>query len=640
MSATIAKTPDEAAPDFIAGKVALRIMATTDLHMHLIPFDYFNDRPTRDFGLTRVAALIAEARGEAGQCLLFDNGDFLQGSAMGDYLARERTRLPHPMMTAFLQLGYDAGTLGNHEFNYGLPFLRRVLSEARHPVVSANVLLRRAADHAQDRHLVQPFAILPRLLRDDLGQLHAFRIGVIGFTPPQIVRWDRQHLAGKVEVRGIVESARLIVPGMRRLGADLIVALAHTGIAPLSQTPDMNEDCAADLAMVDGIDAIIAGHSHLTFPGPDHGRSAGIDPVAGTLGNKPAVLPGQFGSHLGLIDLVMQRAATGRWKVVQSKSALRATANQGAGRPTPLIAETVRQLEDSVIEVHRATRRWIRRDIGQTQVPLHSYFALIADSMTLGILAAAQSAHVKAALEGTAHAGLPILSAVAPFKAGGRSGPDNYVDIPAGPLALRHAADLCPFPNTVSALKLSGAALVEWLERSVSIYHRIAPGAQDTPLIDDGFASFQHDRIYGLEYEIDLSSAPRYAANGTQRLRTSRRIRKLACQGRPVRPGDAFVLATNSFRSGGAGYFVPDSATNRIVETRLLCRDLLVRHIMTTGAIAAPPPQTWRFAPMPGTTAIFETAPAAIGFLDQAGPLTLVPRGVGENGFLRVGVHF
>lgn len=615
-------------------------MATTDLHAHLIPFDYFNDRPTDTYGLSRTAALIAVARSEVPQSLLFDNGDFLQGSAIGDYLARERTRLPHPMMTAFRQLDYDAGTLGNHEFNYGLPYLRRVLAEATHPVVSANVFLYRASDTDQDRHFVQPFVLLPRQMRDDTGQSHLIRIGVVGFTPPQILRWDRQHLDGKLRVRGIVETARICVPKLRAAGADIIVALAHTGIAPLSDTPDQNEDCATDLAAIEGIDVVVAGHSHLTFPGTDHLRSPGVDPVGGTLCKKPAVLPGHFGSHLGVIDLELQRSLAGRWTIVQARTELRATRQSVPSNPPSVEAETVRQLEAAVVGVHRATRRWIRRDIGQTTLRLHSYLALITDSPTLSLLAAAQSDYVRAAMAGTVHANLPILSAVAPFKAGGRSGPDNYVDIPAGPLALRHAADLCPFPNTVSALKLSGADLADWLERSASIYHRLSNGSANGQLIDEDFASFQHDRIFGIGYEIDLSGPPRFAANGSLRRRAGRRVRNLTWQGQPVRPNDAFLLATNSFRSGGAGFFLTDSSAQLVLETRLLSRDMLVRHIQAKGPFTSPSAQTWRFSPMPGTTAVFETSPAALSCLSDALPLALKPLGIAQNGFLQVRVHF
>ncbi|MES2144749.1 MAG: bifunctional 2',3'-cyclic-nucleotide 2'-phosphodiesterase/3'-nucleotidase [Pseudomonadota bacterium] len=613
--------------------VALRIMATTDLHAHLVPYDYFNDRPVDGYGLTRTAALILQARAEVTQSLLFDNGDFLQGSAIGDYLARGRTRLPHSMITAFGQLGYDAGTLGNHEFNYGLPFLARVLAEARHPVVSANLMLKRGKDPSLDHHLVPPFAILTRQVVDGTGATQMLKIGVIGFTPPQILQWDRQHLEGRLQVCGMIDAAQVWVPRLRRAGADLVVVLAHTGIAAPSGPTGRHENCAVELAAIDGVDVMIAGHSHLAFPGPDHLTGPGIDPKAGRLSGKPAILPGHFGSHLGIIDLALRRSPWGGWSVAASRSHLRAVTDLHPRKSAGPAGETVRQLESAAIDVHRATRRWIRREIGRTDHRLQSYFSLVADSMTLGLVAAAQADHVARALLGTDLAPLPLLSAVAPIKAGGWGGPTNYVDIPAGPLAFRHAADLCPFPNTVAALRLTGVELADWLERSASIYHQILPGAQDSPLINAAFASFHQDRVYGVGYEIDLSFAPRFAPDGTVVDRGNRRIRNLTHRGLPVRPEDSFVLATNSFRSGGAGHYVNGDRAHVVLETRLLSRDMLARFILQTGTVAPPEPQLWRFSAIGLDTSVtFDTSPRALGcqhdpLTPGAEPLEMTPAG-------------
>ncbi|MCB1399202.1 MAG: metallophosphoesterase, partial [Rhodobacteraceae bacterium] len=105
--------------------VHVRVMETNDLHMNILPYDYFADRPSDTRGLARTATLIAQARAEVANALLFDAGDFLQGSPMGDYFAHERGAAPHPMIAAMNAVGYDAVTLGNHEFSYGLePLLR------------------------------------------------------------------------------------------------------------------------------------------------------------------------------------------------------------------------------------------------------------------------------------------------------------------------------------------------------------------------------------------------------------------------------------------------------------------------------------------------------------------------------------
>ncbi|MGB3247674.1 MAG: metallophosphoesterase, partial [Tabrizicola sp.] len=289
---------------------SLRLIATSDLHASLMPYDYCADRPNSSLGLDAIALQIAEARGEARNCLLFDNGDFLQGSPLADYAAASRRRRAHPMITAFNTLGYDAATLGNHEFDYGLRFLSGVLADARFPVVSANIATRLGKSPSRDATLVPPFAILRRQIIDHDGRAHLLRIGVIGFAPPQIAEWDRNAPDGSVQTRDILAAARAWVPRLRARGADIIVALAHTGIGEI-EPEDGTENAATALAALREIDALVAGHSHQVFPGPDFPASTAIDPVRGRLAGKPAVMPGHSANHVGIIDLQIERCASG-----------------------------------------------------------------------------------------------------------------------------------------------------------------------------------------------------------------------------------------------------------------------------------------------------------------------------------------
>ena len=124
--------------------VHLRVIETTDLHQHLLPYDYYADRPLDGIGLAHAAHLIDAARAEAANALLFDNGDFLQGTPMGDLVAYEKGLREgdlHPVMAAMNALQFDAITLGNHEFNYGLDFLMKALTGAAFPVVFVRRLI-------------------------------------------------------------------------------------------------------------------------------------------------------------------------------------------------------------------------------------------------------------------------------------------------------------------------------------------------------------------------------------------------------------------------------------------------------------------------------------------------------------------
>src|SRR5688572_3471926 len=243
-----------------AGQAHLRIMETTDLHVAVFPYDYYADAPNDTLGLARTAAIIEAIRAEAGNSILIDNGDVIQGNPMGDYIAYEKGLAdePHPVIAAMNTLGYEVGTLGNHEFNYGLEFLDTALKGANFPFVSANLV------KADGSAYLAPYQIIDKVLKDGTGAEHTIKLGFIGFLPPQIMTWDATHLVGKVNTLDIVETARKYVPQMKAEGADLIIALSHSGIAA-DQTTGA-ENASLQLAGVDGIDVVLTGHQHLVFP--------------------------------------------------------------------------------------------------------------------------------------------------------------------------------------------------------------------------------------------------------------------------------------------------------------------------------------------------------------------------------------
>ncbi|BBU58167.1 hypothetical protein KU6B_44320 [Mameliella alba] len=204
-----------------ANQAHLRIMETTDIHVHVHPYDYYADRPRDTVGLSRTASIIEGIRAEATNTMLLDNGDFLQGNPMGDYIAYERGMKEgdmHPIVTAMNTLGFDAATIGNHEFNYGLDFLMKSMAGADFPAVLANIAKTTGATAREDETLFKPYVILDRMLTDGAGDTHPIKVGVIGFTPPQVMNWDRKHLEGNVTARDIVETAKSYVPEMLEQG--------------------------------------------------------------------------------------------------------------------------------------------------------------------------------------------------------------------------------------------------------------------------------------------------------------------------------------------------------------------------------------------------------------------------------------
>jgi 2',3'-cyclic-nucleotide 2'-phosphodiesterase / 3'-nucleotidase len=611
---------------------SLRLIATSDLHASLMPYDYRANRPNASLGLGAISQQIAEARGEMQNCLLFDNGDFLQGNPLADFAANTRRRRAHPVITAFNTLGYDAVTLGNHEFDYGLQFLTQALADARFPVVSANVVTRLGTSPARDETFVPPFTILRRQVFDHAGQAHLLRIGVIGFAPPQIEEWDRDSLHGKVRTRDILAAARAWLPRLRARGADIIVALAHTGIGA-AEPEDGTENAATALAALAEIDAVIAGHSHLAFPGPGFVASTEIDPVNGRLAGKPAVMPGHSGSHVGIIDLDLERCNSGgrSWRVLAATARL--------GQRSVGTHPTTSVLNQVLAPDHRAALAWSRRQLGETAVPLHSHFATITASAALELVAAAKSDHVRAALAGTSWAGLPLISSASPYRVGGRGGPLNFTEIQAGPLRMRNLSDLYPFPNTVVTLLLTGAEVADWLERAAALFRQVTPGATDAPLHDETIPSFMFDVIPELSYAIDLSQPARFDGDGRLASPESRRITGLRYADRPVESSDEFLLVTNNHRAGRARLQDRNSDHQVVFTDGARVQSVIANYVQRKGRVGSPPRRNWHFLPMPGTTVSFATGCAAEAHLDEIAAFRPHCLGKDREGFTHYRLH-
>ncbi len=615
----------------------LRIMETTDIHVNIMPYDYYADKPNDTMGLARTASIIDGIRAEAGNSMLIDNGDLLQGNPMGDFMAYEKGMKAgdiHPIMKAMNVLGYDCGTLGNHEFNYGLEFMFNTMNGANFPIVCANLTKGQLASNPKDDELFfKPYVIVEKKIKDGSGAESTVKVGFIGFVPPQIMVWDAKNLEGKAQTRDIVEAANAWVPAMKEEGADIVIALSHSGIDANGPSERM-ENASLYLAGVEGIDAIFTGHQHLVFPGPKTWDGmAGVDAEKGTLQGKPAVMGGFWGSHMGLIDLLLEKDGNS-WKVMDFTTEARPIYHRTEDRKIVADVASKEQVEAAVKEEHEATLAYVRTPVGQSAAPLYSYFALVADDPSVQIVSNAQIWYVKEMLKETEYKDYPILSAAAPFKAGGRGGPEYYTDVPAGAVAIKNVADLYLYPNTVRAVLINGAQVKNWLEMSAGMFNQVEPGAQDAPLLNPDFPSYNFDVIDGVTYKIDLSKPAMFNKDG-EKVSEDGRIVELMFDGKPVDPEQKFVVATNNYRAGGGGHF-PEIASDKVILTAPdTNRDVIVRYIVDKGTVDPKADGNWTFAPMEGTTAIFETGPKGRDFAQDVTSVKIEDAGDGAEGFAK-----
>lgn len=587
----------------------LAVLETTDLHFNVRSFDYFKLAEDKTYGFERTATLVRAARKEFANTLLVDNGDTIQGTALADY---EATVSPIPctqqlsMYKAMGALGFDAGTLGNHEFNYGLPFLNQVLGGGLevdgvdatkkcagngYPAVLANVYSSKTK-----KPLVQPYTVLERTLVAKSGdgkevQL-PIKIGVIGFTTPGIMNWDKRFLEGKVYTEGAVEAAQKYVPELRAKGAQLVVALLHGGLDASSYSPTM-ENPGLHLSKVPGIDAMVMGHQHSVFPdlsAKPAFTQAGVDNKAGTINGVPAVMASSWGKALGVIQLALKWDGKA-WSVdkAASKSELRNIQTKDAAGANVFVAAdpAVAPLIESQ---HQAAINYVKTPIGNTDFRMSTLFADVGDPGAIQIVNQAQQAYVAAYIQANLpqYAQLPVLSVSAPFKSGFQGGKD-FTDVAAGPLAIYNAADLYLYPNTVYAVKVNGADIKDWLEAAAKRFNQIDPAKAGEQALISTFPGYNFDMFTtaDVQYEIDVTQP------------VGSRIKGLTYKGQPIDPAQEFVIATNNYRATSGKSFIPKldgSAT--IWASPDANRDVVIEYVRKNPQVtrvANGAAKSWRF---------------------------------------------
>lgn len=618
--------------------VNLRILETSDIHVNLMNYDYYQTKTDNKVGLVQTATLVNKAREEVKNSVLFDDGDALQGTPLGDYVANKiKDKDPknpvdpnyvHPLYRVMNLMKYDVISLGNHEFNYGLDYLKEVTSKTKIPVINSNVYIddHDGNDENDEHYFDRPYHILEKEVVDEAGQKQIVKIGVMGFVPPQIMNWDKANLEGQVKAKDIVETAKKMVPKMKAEGADVIVALAHSGVDKSGYNVGM-ENASYYLTEVPDVDAVLMGHSHTE--------------VQDIFNGVPVVMPGVFGSNLGIIDMQLKKV-NGKWEVQkknQSKPALRKIADS---KGNPLV-ESDQKLVNEIKDEHEKTIEYVNTPVGETKAPINSYFSLVQDDPSVQIVTNAQKWYVEQELKKPEYEkikDIPVLSAGAPFKAGGRNGAAYYTDIPAGTLAIKNVADLYVYPNTLYAVKVNGAQVKEWLEMSAGQFNQIDPKPKEKieqQLVNTGYPTYNFDIIDGLKYEIDVTQPAKYDKDGKVVNANANRIVNMTYEGKPVADNQEFIVATNNYR-GSSQTFPGVSKGEVVYQSQDETRQIIVKYMQETPVINPTADQNWTFKPIVADKLIttFDSSPKAKEYIKKDGKISYV--GPSENEFAKYAI--
>ncbi|WP_415921953.1 5'-nucleotidase C-terminal domain-containing protein [Tateyamaria sp. SN6-1] len=582
----------------------LRLLATSDVHMHLTGWDPRTDQTATDRGFNRVATLIRAARKDApGAVVLLDNGDSIQGTPHAETAQNAPETAPHPWAEILHALDYDAAGLGNHDFDFGLGALHRFCAGSRVPILSASPT--QALDH------VQTHVILNRDVACSDGVTRPLRIGVTSVLPPQTLTWNHVHLEGVMAFHDGITAARGAVDTLRAAGVDLVLMLCHSGISD-SDAPSGENFARALAQQVHGIDAMILGHTHEVFPGHAKAHVNGVDPDAGTICDVPAAMPGYAGAFLAQIDLTIGHDGSA-WRVTGHKTALRQASDAA---PDPEVQR--------IAAPHIAkTRTRMHKVVGQATDRFHTYFSILQSGTVGGLMATAMIDTIRPAARDTAWATLPILAAVAPAAAGGRAGPDNYVEVTEQDIRTQHLAQMCPYENTIWAHCMTGAELRAYVETSLAYFAPSASGL--APLASRDVPAFNFDVVHGIHTTVDP-----FAPLGA-------RVVAMTHDAQPIRDTDRFLVAMTSYRGAGGGGF-PGLSGKTPLKTETPVFTALQRHLRANTLDPRDWSSVWSFATSQPRDVIVETSPRAIAYLEDIAAFAPEPLGLTDAGFMQLRV--
>jgi 2',3'-cyclic-nucleotide 2'-phosphodiesterase/3'-nucleotidase len=521
--------------------VTVTILATTDLHGNLEPWDYYAAKPA-ERGLAKIATLVRQQRAGAPNSLLIDCGDTIQGTPL-EYVHQhfiQTGQLPldlkfagapliaDPMMLAMNAIGYDAMVVGNHEWNFGEKNLLAARGEARFPFLSANTRKESGAEvPAFDPWVVK--------------LVGGVRVAVIGVTTPHIPEWEPEgHYRGYRFEDGFTAVRGAIARLQATEHPDVILVAAHAGLTG-GGTENMVRTIAEEAP---GVDAVIFGHTHGSLPGRRFGEVLVMQPK-------------NWGISLGRMDLTLERAAGAKWHVVAKESRL---------IPVTTVVRPDREIETLAQPYHALAEQYLSTRVTDAPVDLSTRFSRVEDSALIDAIQQVQLA--------ATHADVSFASSFTPA-----------VRVTKGAVTVRELAALYPYENMLYVVDGDGRMVREALETAARCFLTCTGDCLHQTLINPRIIGYNFDMAEGVSYEIDI------------RQPEGRRIRNLTWRGRPLADDQPLRIAVNDHRAGGGSGFDMFRGARVEWQSSIDIREMLIHYYAEHGPLPAKPDANWRILP-------------------------------------------
>ena len=432
------------------GETHITIIGTSDTHGNVWGYSYEDMAESTDDGLARISTYVNQVRAENPNTILVDTGDTIQGTIMTDDLYSKDTA-NHPVPAAMNYMGYDAWTLGNHEFNFGVDTLKSILAQAKMPVLAANI------KNADGSYFTGAgYTIVER---------GGVKVAVIGVDTPNIPRWDGTKQG--VEELTFEPLADAVNECIDAIGgsADVIMVCAHAGLEAEYST-DGSDAGKTILEQCPEVDILQLGHTHTTYVNND------TIPVGETTNNAGEVVR---------YDLTLDANKEITSATVETVSMEGIEPDQGL-RDVAAVKDaqdkTVSFIQDNVLG-HAAADFQPANEIAG--IPA----GRIQDTAVIDLIGTVQLENSGA-----------DVSAAALFK--------DTSDLPEGDINYGNIFDIYKFDNTLYRVKVTGAELKAYMEWSAECYNQWKEGDINISF-DPEYPDYLYDMFAGVEYEIDLS---------------------------------------------------------------------------------------------------------------------------------------
>ncbi|WP_256761138.1 bifunctional UDP-sugar hydrolase/5'-nucleotidase [Cohnella sp. WQ 127256] len=519
--------------------IQVTILATSDIHGHLMPIRYVDNEAT-DYGLLKLATRIDQTRQEKEHVLVIDNGDLLQGTPFAYYHACLDQSTSHPIVDIMNQIRLDAFIPGNHEFNYGLRFINRAWGQSDYPWLSANVL----SQETNEPYFGCPYRIftLPG----------GAKMGLLGLTTSYIPHWEQPANISGLLFDSVVSAAKKWVPYLKQNeGADIIIVSYHGGFERDILTGEPNEEQTGEnegwrlCHEVEGIDVLLTGHQHQRIEGV-------------RIGNTLVVQPGYQGACLAQVDLSLQRDGHGAWFLMDSHARLQEAQEMQAD---PALVARIQSCENN-------TQSWLDQPLCEVRGEM-----LVID-------------HMKARLE--EHPLIELINLIQMEASNAEISCTSLFDNLApgfGPqVSMREVTANYPFPNTLKVLRLSGRDIREALEWTAAYFDCTDDG---TIIVNPSYLypkpqHYNYDMWEGIEYVINVSRP------------IGSRIEELRYKRQPIDPEGEFEVVMNHYRASGGGNYRMFRDKPIVREVTVDMTEMIAEYLTKQGLVHARANGNWK----------------------------------------------